>query len=243
MHRLPFVHRVEKDETLMKRLFLMFILSSLFGVDIALANPFDYTVLGVITSAKDKKGVALLKQKSSGKVSASKQGDEVLKGMKIVSIMRKTVTFSFEKKTYELSVGDESPKELSGSQNLASTPADNLSGVVGIERQGNTLKVSKSLKDSLTGGEGLNKILMQAATIPYVENGRLLGFRILEIDQGSIFDVAGLKDGDIITHINDQPINDAGLAIRALNSLKQASNATFNYLRGSTPMQLTLQVN
>lgn len=226
----------------MKRLLLIFVLLQMLAAGSAFANPFDYTVLGVITSAKEKKGVALLKQKSSGKVSASKEGDEVIKGMKIVSIMRKTVTFAFDKKTYELSVGDESPKELSG-ELVASTPADNLSGVVGIERQGNTLKVSKQLKDNLVGGEGLNKILMQAATIPYVENGRLVGFRILEIDPGSIFDVAGLRDGDIITHINDQPINDAGLAIRALNSLRQASNATFNYLRGSTQMQLTLQVN
>lgn len=226
----------------MKRLILIFFLLELFGASLALANPFDYTVLGVITSAKDKKGVALLKQKSSGKVSASKEGDEVLKGMRIVSIMRKTVTFQFESKKYELSVGDEAPKEVNG-DGPGATPADNLAGVVGIERSGNTLKVSKQLKDTLVGGEGLNKILMQAATIPYVENGRLVGFRILEIDPGSIFDVAGLKDGDIITHINEQPINDAGLAIRALNSLKAASNATFNYIRGSTSMQLTLQVN
>ena len=63
------------------------------------------------------------------------------------------------------------------------TIATNLTNAQGIERRGDTLKVSRQLKDTLASGEGLNKILMQAATIPYVENGKLIGFRLLEIDR------------------------------------------------------------
>lgn len=206
------------------------------------ANPADFTVLGVITGSKDKKGVALMKQKSNGRVSAFREGDEVVKGTVIKSVLRKTVTFAYEGKFFELSVGDESPKEIKEGESRERKIASNLSGVQGIEKQGDTLKVSRALKDTLASGEGLNKILMQAATIPYVENGKLVGFRILEIDPGSIFDVAGFQNGDVITHINDQAINDAGLAIRALGSLKNASTASFKYLRGSTPMALTIQI-
>ena len=213
------------------------------GAETARANPADYTVLGVITSSKGKPGVALMKQKSNGKVSAFKEGDEVVKGTKIKGILRKSVTFAYQGKTFELTVGEENPKEVNEGESRASRIASNLTNASGIEKTGDTLKVSRELKDSLSSGEGLNKILMQAATIPYVENGKLIGFRILEIDPGSIFDIAGFQNGDVITHINEQPINDAGLAIRALGSLKTASTASFSYLRGSTPMNLTIQIH
>lgn len=184
-----------------------------------------------------------MKQKSNGKVSAFKEGDEVVKGTKIKGIFRKSVTFAYQGKTFELSVGEENPKEVKEGESRESRIASNLTNASGIEKTGDILKVSRELKDSLSSGEGLNKILMQAATIPYVENGKLIGFRILEIDPGSIFDIAGFQNGDVITHINEQPINDAGLAIRALGSLKTASTASFSYLRGATPMNLTIQIH
>ncbi len=240
--RLRRVGRPKGNIQLRYVLLILFLLNLLLAGQVAWANPADYTILGVITSNKDKKGVALIKTKSNGKVSAFKEGDEVVKGTRIKSILRKTVTFSFEKKFYELSVGEDNPKEVKGEGDRERSIASNLNNAQGIEKSGDTLKVSRALKDSLATGEGLNKILMQAATIPYVENGKLLGFRILEIDPGSIYDVAGFQNGDVITHINEQPINDAGLALRALSSLKTASSATFNYLRGSMPMTLTIEI-
>ncbi len=223
---------------------LMMLLSLFMGSQFALANPFEYNVLGVIASSQNQKGVALIKQKTSGKVNAFREGQEVVPNCKILKIYRKTVTFSYNSKFYELSVGDETPTEVKGSPTGAgiSTVADNLYQADGIERAGNTLKVTRSLKENLVG-ENLNKVLMQAAAVPHVENGRLMGFQLLEIDQGSIFDVAGLKNGDIITHINEQPINDAALAIKALSGLKTATSATFGYIRNSKPMELVIQIN
>lgn len=228
-----------------KNLFrILLLLELLLTARVAFANPADYSVLGVITTTKDKKGVALMKHKTSGKVSAYKEGDEVAKGTIIKSILRKTVTFAYQGKLFELSVGDDKPKEVKeGTDSGIAHVASNLSHVEGIERQGDVLKVSKQLKDSLSSSEGLNKILMQAATVPYVENGRLLGFRLLEIEPGSIFDVAGFQNGDVVTEINGTQINDAGAAIRALNTLKNAPSATFSYLRGTTPMTLTIQIH
>ncbi len=219
---------------------LLMLLSLLLGASLAQGNPFDYNVLGVIASSQNQKGVALIKQKTSGRVAAFREGQDVVQGCRIEKIFRKTVTFSYNSKFYELSVGDETPTEVKGSPNVS--VAENLVHADGIERQGNTLKVTRSLKDNLVG-ENLNKILMQAAAVPHVENGRLTGFQLLEIDQGSIFDVAGLKNGDIITHINEQPINDAALAIKALSQLKAATSATFSYIRNRKPMELVIQIN
>jgi type II secretion system protein C len=219
--------------------FMIFV-SLLFGASIAHGNPFNYNVLGVIASSQNQKGVALIKQKSSGRVAAFREGQDVAAGCRIEKIFRKTVTFSYNSKFYKLSVGDETPTEVKVS--TQSSIAENLVHAEGIERQGNTLKVTRSLKDNLVG-ENLNKILMQAAAVPHVENGRLTGFQLLEIDQGSIFDIAGLKNGDIITHINEQPINDAALAIKALGQMKAANTATFSYTRNSKAMELVIQID
>ncbi len=221
-------------------LFALLVLQGLFLAKAALANPFDYNVLGVIASSQDKKGVALIKHKATGKVNAYREDQEILPNFKIQSIHRKTVTFVFENKVYSLRVGDESPIEVNGGAGGSNMPLD-LHKAEGIEREGNTLRVTRALKENLAG-ENLNKVLMQAAAIPFVENGRLVGFQLLEIDPGSIFDIAGIKNGDVITSINEQPINDAALAIRALNGLKNASTATFGYLRDKKTHELIVQI-
>jgi type II secretion system protein C len=220
------------------------VLPLLFGACLAFGNPFEYNVLGVIASSQNQKGVALIKQKTTGKVNAFREGQEVVAGCRIQKIFRKTVTFAFNNKLYDLSVGDEVPTEVSGSAlfTAGSSAAENLYQAEGIERTGNTLKVSRTLKENLVG-ENLNKILMQASAVPHVEQGRLVGFQLLEIDSGSIFDIAGLKNGDIITYINDQPINDAALAIKALSRLKSANTATFGYIRNSKPLELVIQID
>jgi type II secretion system protein C len=220
-------------------------IETLLGAEVALANPFDYNVLGVIASSQNQKGVALVKHKASGRVNAYREGQDISTGFKVERIHRKTVTFSFQNRYFDLSVGDENPTENKGyigSGGSGVAVASDLRQAQGIERQGQTLKVSRSLKDNLAG-ENLNKVLMQAAAVPHVENGRLVGFQLLEIDEGSIFDMAGFRDGDIITHINEQPINDAAIAIRALNGLKAATSATFGYRRGTQPMELVVQIH
>ena len=225
----------------MKRLlFLIGLLQTLFASEILLANPFDYSVLGVIASSKDNKGIALLKKKSSGQVGAFKTGQEIAPQFVMEKVKQKTVTFSYQGKLYDLTVGDDSPREVSASANNGIVA--NLQNAQGIEKSGDVLKVSQALKENLAG-ENLNKVLMQAAALPHVQNGRLIGFQLLEIDTGSIFDIAGFKNGDIITQINDQPINDAVLAIKALNALKSSNSATFSYIRGETPMQLVVQIH
>lgn len=229
----------------MKKFLALFLLiNTLSSTEIAQAESFDYNVLGVIASSQTKKGVALVKNKATGKVMAYREGQEIAPNLKITRIHRKAVTFVSNDKTYDLRVGDETPTEV---QSGVYTPSggnfpSNLHQAEGIEREGNTLKVTRALKESLTG-ENLNKVLMQAAAVPFLADGRLIGFQMYEIDPGSIFDIAGIRNGDVITHINEQPINDAALAIRALNALKSSSSAKFGYQRGGKTEELLIQIN
>ena len=202
---------------------------------------FQYKVLGVIASSESRQGVALLKHVKSGRVSALKEGQEVSKNLEIKKVSRKTVYFKWNGSDYSMRVGDEAPTLSSQEKNIPSVAKD-LRNIVGIERRGDVLMVSHSLKENLVGS-GLNEILMQAAAVPHMEEGRMIGFKILEIEEGSIYEVAGLVDGDVITHINERPLNDAGVAIKTLQLLKDSSSASFGFIRNGQKQELRIQIN
>lgn len=205
----------------------------------------DFIVLGVIASNDNQNGVALLKHKKTGKVKAFREGESIDQKFIVKAVHRKSVAFSDRDKLYTLQVGDDVAQETpnnSQPQLATNISVTDLRGKVGIERSGSVLTVSNNLKESLVG-ENLNKILMQAAAVPYTVNGRLVGFKLTEIDQGSIYDVAGFKDGDVITHIDEKPINNVAYALRALRDLKNATSARFSYLRHSEEHELTIRIN
>lgn len=229
-----------------KRMVLcVFIISTyLTPPEMALATEdLDLIVLGVIASSKDKNGIALIKNKESGKVRAHQEGSHVDKNISVHKVQRKSVVFKVKDAFFKMKVGDyNATRENSRPSSVDSRrlTVENLHGTEGIEKNGNRLRISETVKKALVG-ENLSKILMQAAAVPAMdERGRLIGFRLMEIDKGSIYDVAGLKNGDIITHINDQPIVSASSAIRALNQLKQAQQARFSFNRGGSPQELII---
>lgn len=202
----------------------------------ALGNPSDYVVLGVIASNNGRQGVALMKQKETGKVSAFREGATLTKELSIVRVERKEVLLSFKGSQYILSVGSDTAIPTSGAKPMPSrghsvdVDSNNLAERDGFELRDNTLKVNATLKNVLVEKK-LSEILMQTATEPHVENGRMVGFKLWDIEKGSIFDVAGFHDGDLITSINQQPINSAAIAIRILNQLRNASDAEIEFVR------------
>lgn len=206
------------------------------------AASMDYLVLGVIASNEKQKGVALVKNKKSGKVAAFKEGESIKKDLIVSKVFRRTVELKWKGEMYSMEVGESAPKKFQGRDGESNGLGADLRNVNGIELEGGTLRVDRTIRDSLVNGN-LNTVLMQAAAVPHTRAGRLVGFKLLGIEKGSIYDMAGLKDGDIVTHINELPINDAGYAIRALTSLKQASSARFNFLRSNQEKELVIEVN
>ena len=222
----------------MKQFLSLIVLLSAFCAITYSDTEIDFTILGVIASSNENGGIALIKNKKTGKVTAFKAGNNIDDDTRIKKIKRKTVTFVKSNKTYSMRVGDDTATERDNTDR--SSVADNLNNADGIERVGNRLKITRELKENLIG-KNLNKILMQAAAVPYTKNGKLIGFKLLEIDEGSIYNIAGIQNGDIVTHINDLPINDAGAAIRALTKLKKADTAKFGYIRNNVANEIVIE--
>ena len=77
----------------MKSFFSIILCLSVFSITIYSATEIDFTILGVIASSNESGGIALIKNKKTGKVSAFKVGNNINSTTHIKKIERKTVTF------------------------------------------------------------------------------------------------------------------------------------------------------
>ena len=102
------------------------------------------------------------------------------------------------------------------------------------------VKMTSAYKENIKSN--LSLILMQAAATPVMKDQAIIGFMLEEIDAGSMFEKAGFVNGDIVTSINGRPLNNAAGAIKTLNSLKDASDITFEFMRGEQTHDVSVKV-
>ena len=50
--------------------------------------------------------------------------------------------------------------------------------------------------------ENLSTVVTQMRAVPYLKDGKSLGFRVFNIRSGSLFERMGLKNGDVIQAVN-----------------------------------------
>lgn len=72
--------------------------------------------------------------------------------------------------------------------------------------------------------DNLNLTLTQARGVPYFRNGKQVGLRLFYIKAGSIYDLMGLKNNDIVFEIDGKPYGDVLSTITSLLKLPQGSN-------------------
>ncbi len=112
----------------------------------------------------------------------------------------------------------------------------------GFEREGTAMRMTEEYRKNMLEKD-LPKIMMQAAAEPEVDaNGNVLGFRLEDIENGSVYAKAGIQNGDVISAINGENLNSAQGAIKTLNSLRSASAVEFEVIRGGQKIPVTLEV-
>ncbi len=67
--------------------------------------------------------------------------------------------------------------------------------------------------------DDLPNLLMQARAIPNVVDGRVQGFKVVDIQEGSIWETLGLKKNDVIKGVNGEAVNSPAKAMELYNTL------------------------
>lgn len=170
--------------------------------------------------------VAVFQEPGKEATKAVQVGDQ-LEGCVIDTIEPKRVTLRCGKDRRVLTIG-QSPKEAE------------LESAITV--RDNSITISSELKSTLEGAD-LARTLMQtcseAVTNP---DGSLKGYRLFEIDAGSIYQVVGFQDGDVVTDIDGQPLNSPMNAMSALMDVKKKDRFTVSFVRGGVPKTLQVSV-
>lgn len=90
--------------------------------------------------------------------------------------------------------------------------------------------------------ENINQLLTQARALPYMEQGKTVGFRISEIVPGSLYEKIGLQNGDVIQKINSQDVDDPAKFFQMYQSLREERNITIDLIRGGQRQSLSYEI-
>ena len=209
------------------------------------------TIMGTIVQRKAENNVALIKETKSGKVRAVKPGYKLLEKYEVVEISGKFMVIKADgQKTlvYQDKFAGEFAR-AAGASPTAAAPLGNYSGEApeffkeeGFERQANAVTMSGSYRDKVVT-QDMAAVLMQATAEPFIEGGQVVGFKLSQIDAGSIYWKGGLKDDDVITEINGQKLDSVSKAVLILKTLKQESQIDVGVLRKGAPVKFSLKIN
>jgi general secretion pathway protein C len=89
--------------------------------------------------------------------------------------------------------------------------------------------------------DNMNQLFTQIRAVPHFEGGRSVGFRLFAIRQGSLFDLIGLKNGDVIQRVNGSDLSDPAKALALFQQLRNERDYTVDILRNKEPKTLVYQ--
>ena len=213
------------------------------------AKPVDgsslgFLIMGTIAQKTPDNNVALIKITSSGQVTAVKIGHIIDDKYKVTDVSEKYIRVITRQAQHYLVYLDKFAGEFRRSDMDTRGPAVNPDGSYredGFERSNGKVAMTSAYRDRLAN-QDLSKILMQATAEPVMSAGVIVGFRLYQIDQDSIFAKGGLHDDDIITSLNGLKLNSVAGAIATLKSMKEASNIDVEILRGGEPKAISISV-
>jgi general secretion pathway protein C len=125
----------------------------------------------------------------------------------------------------------------------SSTAAQSLHHVPtpGVRRlASNRWQVSRATVDRSM--QNMGELLMQARATPNMRNGKIEGFQLSEIQPNSLFGDLGLQNGDIITGVNGQEINDPARAMQLLELLRNQPSISLSVIRNGQPTELNFDI-
>jgi type II secretion system protein C len=189
--------------------------------------PPDLAATGVVVGPRTA-GAAVLR--SGGKARVVGIGDSAFGG-KVVAITARVVTLDYEGRRVDV------PLVASGSVRVAAppTPAPATADAHGAR------SLEKREFDRRLGEEA-PRILAETAISPVSEDGRVTGLAITRMPEGTLLSDAGLRAGDVLTRINDTPIDGLPTLMGLWGRLQGARDVHAEVLRNGQPVSLTLSL-
>jgi general secretion pathway protein C len=92
----------------------------------------------------------------------------------------------------------------------------------------------------------LPELLTQARAVPNIvpgSPGKVNGFRIVDIQENSLFRKLGVEPGDVINGVNGEPLDSPAKAMEFYNQLRSSSDLKIQIDRNGKTMNLNYKIN
>jgi len=185
----------------------------------------DLALIGTVVAGK--KSLALIR--SGAKAGIFQLDEELAPGVVVSEIGRKLVVLRDHgiRRELPLKQSKGAKAQLARRGNVAAVKQ----GVVAIDES--RWQISKAVVDNARAN--LNSLLQTARMIPQVENGKTIGFKLVEMEKGSLLEQIGLRVGDVVVEINQVKLNSPEKALQIFQQLREASNISLGLMRNGKP--------
>jgi general secretion pathway protein C len=155
-------------------------------------------------------------------------------GSQIVKVMRDKVRLQRPGgSTIDIIVSDE--------DKIVNVPTPAANAAAGVKRMSDG-KYMVDQREMIASTENMSQILTQARALPYMEQGKTVGFRISEISPGSIYEKIGLQNGDVIQKVNSQEVDDPAKFFQLYQGLRTERFIAIDLIRGGARQTLNYEI-
>ncbi|MBC7419489.1 MAG: PDZ domain-containing protein [Bdellovibrio sp.] len=197
-----------------------------------IASQLPLNLIGTMVHSNPAKSIAAIEVKSKNLTGSYSPGAEV-EGLAKIEKVERNIVYIRNANTGALEY-----IELNKASNKVSFDASKNAPAVSngakevVSTGNNTFQIKRS--DLLKYTNDLSSVLMQARAVPNRDpnTGEINGFRILDMQPGSIYEQLGLKPMDVLKGVNGEPIDSVQKAMEMYNTLKNGNQVNLQIERG-----------
>ncbi len=185
----------------------------------------DLELIGTVVAGEDS--LALIK--SGAKAGIFQLQEELVPGVVVSEIGRKLVVLKDHGTRRELLL-----KQRKGAGAKLVRPRSSAAakeGIVAVDES--RWKISKAVADNARAN--LNSLLQTARMVPQIKNDKTIGFKLVELEKGSLLEKIGLRVGDLVVEVNQVELNSPEKALQIFQQVREANNITLGLIRNGQP--------
>lgn len=188
-------------------------------------------VLGTLVHSDPSKSIAALELKSKNMSGSYTVGNDV-EGMARVEKVERGIVYIRNSGNGMLEYIEMNKGANKVAFDASRAEAPRTGGKEVVSTGNNTFSIKRA--DLLKYTNDLSSVLMQARAVPARDpnTGEITGFRILDMQPGSVYEQLGLQRMDVIKGVNGEPVNSVQKAMEMYNTLKNGNQVKMQIERG-----------
>lgn len=204
--------------------------------------PSDLTLLGTARGSF-RETFVLVRKNSTSEERVFRLGDDIFGSGKLIRVDKESMTLLAGGKSIPVAMpmSAESGQSRSTHPPHAAPPPNLPTPSPGVTSVGaGSFVIDKRALDAAL--DNISQAMTDARLLPSSKNGRIEGFRASEVKPQGVFGMVGIRNGDIISRINDFPIDSPDKAMQAFMTLKGQSRIKLDLIRDGNPITFTYDI-